>query len=102
MKDFCLHMCVTVRWSYLLTCRMKEWDDLSEYERKDIAEILAKLIVEDYLHPPPSCRFCLRDDCPALKNQGECSAERPLRWLPEDAPSKAANRSPYTNEAIRN
>lgn len=49
---------------------MKGWKDLSEYERKDIVEIFAKLTLQAYLHPPPSCRFCLRDDCPSLKDQG--------------------------------
>jgi hypothetical protein len=69
--------------------------DLSEFARKDIVEIFAKLAVEAYLHPPPACRFCLRDDCPSLKEKGECPAERPLRWLPLEAPRKRrAARSP--------
>ena len=58
-----MQKCVTGELVMLAHCRMKEWDDLSEYERKDIAEILAKLALDAYLHPPPSCRVCLRDDC---------------------------------------
>lgn len=90
MKDFCRHVRAANGQLVSLSGRVKEWEDLSEYERKEITELLAKMLLEDYLHPRPYCRFCLRDDCPALKNEGECPAERPLRWLPSDRPRKRA------------
>jgi hypothetical protein len=88
MKDFRRYVRAANGDVVMLTGQMKEWEDLSEYARKDIVEIFAKLAVEAYLHPPPACRFCLRDDCPSLKEKGECPAERPLLWLPSDKPRK--------------
>lgn len=83
-----------------VSAQMREGKDLSEYDRKEIVDILANALVEDYLHPRPSCRFCLRDNCPALNNEGECPAERPLRWLPSDAPRKrSAGRSRSRNQS---
>jgi len=37
----------------MLTGRMKEWEDLSQYERRDIVEILARLVLDVYLHAAP-------------------------------------------------
>ena len=88
MKDFCRYVRATNGQVGTLTGRMREWKDLSEYERKEIVEIFAKLVLEAYLHPPPFCRLCLRDDCTSLKDKGDCPAERPLRWLPADVPRK--------------
>ena len=86
MKDLRFINPATNGGCYDATAKVKQWEGLSEFDQKEIAEILAKLAVDAYLHPPPSCRICLRNDCPALKDQGECLAERPLRWLPADAP----------------
>jgi hypothetical protein len=94
VKNFCCHVRATNGQVGTLTGRMNEWEDLSQYERKDIVEIFAKLAVEAYLHAPPWCRICLRDECPSLKGQSECPAERPLRWLPADAPRTRKARHP--------
>jgi hypothetical protein len=51
VKDFRRYVRTTNGEVVMLTGRTKEWGDLSEYERKEIAEILAKLLVEGYLHP---------------------------------------------------
>jgi hypothetical protein len=40
-----------------LTGQIREWKNLSEYERKAIAEILAKLTVDACLHPRLSCQI---------------------------------------------
>ena len=61
MKDFCCRMPATNGQVYELRGRMKEWDDLTKWEQNHPVELFAKILVDDYLHPPPSCRFCLRD-----------------------------------------
>lgn len=58
---------------------IREWADLDDYSRRSIIETLASILVEDYLHPPPYCRVCLTEECPALTGQGECPAERPIK-----------------------
>ena len=92
MKDFSCYVPATDGRSYEIRGRMKEWEDLTKWEQDDLVKLFARILLNDYLHPPPSCRVCLRDDCPALKNAGECPAERPLRWLPTDAPRRRRGR----------
>ena len=92
MKDFCCRMPATNGQVYELRGRMKEWEDLTPWEQDRLVKLFAKMLMDDYLQPRPSCRFCLRDDCPSLKNEGDCPAERPLRWLPSDAPRKRRRR----------
>jgi hypothetical protein len=87
MRDICIEVPGGV-----LTGRIREWEDLDEYARKEITGLLARILVENYLHPPPHCRFCLTQDCPALKCQGECPAERPIKWLPRDQPRRRGGR----------
>jgi hypothetical protein len=86
MKDFRGYVRATNGQVWEFRGRMKEWEDLTKWEQDDLVKLFAKVLVDDYLHPPPFCRVCLRDNCPALKNEGECPAERPLRWLPGDRP----------------
>src|ERR1051325_201624 len=52
--------------------------------RREVAELLAQALVQDYLHPRPYCRVCMTQDCPTLTNAGKCPAERPIKWLSRD------------------
>lgn len=53
--------------------RMKEWEDLTKWEQDHLVELFAKILVDDYQHRPPSCRFCLK---------GQLSVAEERRRLP--------------------
>jgi len=93
MKDFCRYVATASGQLATITGTVKQWDDLTSYEQTSIVEIFANLIRESVLHPPPFCRLCLQDTCPALENKGRCPAERPLRWLASDLTSTRRPRS---------
>ena len=68
----------------VLSGTVREWADLDEYSRRSIVQTLASILVEDYLHPPPYCRICLTQECPALTGRRKCRAEQPIKWLHTD------------------
>jgi hypothetical protein len=54
-----------------LSGTFKDWEDLTEYEQREIIRILAALLVQYCLRLRPCCRICLTDDCPALNGREE-------------------------------